>query len=223
MIASKRGVVTAEEMAPYLDLPKGGAKRGDEGYVVPALLKFGGHPEVDEQGNLLYSFPDLQKSASASMVRLLNPFVALFLVVLLYVLCKGVGFDQLLHDAVMFVGINLRCVQEVMCCFRGRLAALLRSIRTPGPLLALETNLHCLLQRQGVVDKALYKAQWQLTKAEGQNKVWAIALVSYLLASSVCIGVLQSSLLCRIVQRLLSFAGNQCFSTLLYGILQNMK
>lgn len=129
VIASKQGVVTAEEMAPYLDLPKGGAKRGDEGYVVPALLKFGGHPEVDQQGNLLYTFPDLQKSASASMVRLSLLFVAL-----LYVLCKY--FNQLLHGAVMsgtFQGPWGACRKSCvgMWCFRARLAALLRSMRLP--------------------------------------------------------------------------------------------
>ncbi len=70
LIAAKGGVVTAEEMAPYLDLPKGGAQPDDEGYVVPALVKFGGHPEVDDRGNLLYTFPDLQKSGGASQVRL---------------------------------------------------------------------------------------------------------------------------------------------------------
>lgn len=69
MLAAKGGVATAEEMAPYLDLPKGGAPTDDEGYVVPALLKFAGHPEVDENGNLLYIFPDLQRTGGQAQQR----------------------------------------------------------------------------------------------------------------------------------------------------------
>jgi hypothetical protein len=51
-------VVTAEELAPFLDPPAKveGDDTIDEGFVVPALVRFGGTPEVDEQGNLLYRF-----------------------------------------------------------------------------------------------------------------------------------------------------------------------
>ena len=56
-IQSRGGVVTAEELAPFLDPP---ARTGDddveESYIVPALVRFGGSPEVDEQGNLVYRF-----------------------------------------------------------------------------------------------------------------------------------------------------------------------
>lgn len=59
------GVVTAEQLAPFLDAPKQQDRDSttvDEGFVVPALVRFGGSPEVDERGNLLYRFPDLQKT-----------------------------------------------------------------------------------------------------------------------------------------------------------------
>lgn len=56
-IQSRGGVVTAEELAPYLDPPEPAADGEiDESYVVPALVRFEGSPEVDEQGNLLYRF-----------------------------------------------------------------------------------------------------------------------------------------------------------------------
>ena len=57
-IQSRGGVVAAEELAPFLDPPPKveGDDSVDEGYVVPALVRFGGSPEVDEQGNLLYRF-----------------------------------------------------------------------------------------------------------------------------------------------------------------------
>ena len=65
------GVVTAEQLAPYLDLPFGAREAAeigtrdddDESFVVPALVRFGGHAEVDERGRLLYTFPSLMATA----------------------------------------------------------------------------------------------------------------------------------------------------------------
>jgi hypothetical protein len=77
------GVVSAEELAPFLDPPRlprdartgrlvaspsaeGGASSlgrygGDESFVLPALLQLNGEAFVDESsGRLLYRFPDLQ-------------------------------------------------------------------------------------------------------------------------------------------------------------------
>lgn len=70
-IAARGGVVTAEELAPFLDLPPTGSDardadgdgRDDEAWVLPALVRFNGRAEVDEAGRLLYVFPDLQKTA----------------------------------------------------------------------------------------------------------------------------------------------------------------
>ncbi len=65
-IQHKGGVVTAEELAPYLDVPPAGKDPEsiivDESYVVPALVRFGGSPEVDKDNNLIYRFPSLQKT-----------------------------------------------------------------------------------------------------------------------------------------------------------------
>lgn len=72
MFACRGGVVSAEEMAPFLDPPgvgrrvrPGPNKYEDEAFVLPALIKFGGEPFVDEQGHLLYKFPTLQVAASS--------------------------------------------------------------------------------------------------------------------------------------------------------------
>ncbi|CAI0462254.1 unnamed protein product [Linum tenue] len=62
-ISSNGGVVTAEELAPYLDLRT--TDMNDESYVLPVLLKFDGQPEIDEEGNILYRFPSLQRTASS--------------------------------------------------------------------------------------------------------------------------------------------------------------
>eukprot|EP00884_Botryococcus_braunii_P020460 jgi/Botrbrau1/7098/Bobra.0165s0120.2 len=65
-IKYKGGVVTAEELAPFLDVPADNLSRNDimvdEGFVVPALVRFGGSPEVNASGNLVYRFPSLQKT-----------------------------------------------------------------------------------------------------------------------------------------------------------------
>ncbi|XP_065878149.1 uncharacterized protein At5g03900, chloroplastic [Euphorbia lathyris] len=64
-ISSNGGVVTAEELAPYLDLQTTEQARNDESYVLPVLLRFDGQPEIDEEGNILYRFPSLQRTASS--------------------------------------------------------------------------------------------------------------------------------------------------------------
>ncbi|KAF6165925.1 hypothetical protein GIB67_012822 [Kingdonia uniflora] len=64
-IASNRGVIAAEELAPYLDIPSSEESLNDESYILPVLLQFDGRPEVDEEGNILYRFPSLQKTGSS--------------------------------------------------------------------------------------------------------------------------------------------------------------
>ncbi|KAL3825765.1 hypothetical protein ACJIZ3_021794 [Penstemon smallii] len=61
-IALHGGVVTAEELAPYLDVET--KIMDDDSYILPVLLRFNGQPEIDEEGNILYLFPSLQRTAS---------------------------------------------------------------------------------------------------------------------------------------------------------------
>lgn len=65
-IQHKGGVVTAEELAPYLDASSAtkdpDSTHVDESFIVPALVKFGGSPEVDRNNQLIYRFPSLQKT-----------------------------------------------------------------------------------------------------------------------------------------------------------------
>ncbi|MEE3717535.1 hypothetical protein V2H45_12295 [Tumidithrix elongata RA019] len=63
VIRNHHGVVTAEQITPYLD-NIGKVEEGYEDYMIPVLAKFNGYPQVSEQGTLVYSFPDLQKVAS---------------------------------------------------------------------------------------------------------------------------------------------------------------
>ena len=65
-IQHKGGVVTAEELAPYMDVPQAGKDpetlNDDESYVMPALVRFNGSAEVDKNNNIIYRFPTLQKT-----------------------------------------------------------------------------------------------------------------------------------------------------------------
>ena len=75
LIASKKGVVTAEELGPYMDVSaanvRGEHNDGevlDEGFVVPALIRFGGSADVDNEGNIIYKFPSFQKTAQRKVI-----------------------------------------------------------------------------------------------------------------------------------------------------------
>ncbi|KAM7265380.1 hypothetical protein ACFE04_003063 [Oxalis oulophora] len=68
-ISSNGGVVTAQELAPYLDLETSDGNMNDESYILPVLLRFDGQPIVDEEGNILYKFPSLQRTASSQSSR----------------------------------------------------------------------------------------------------------------------------------------------------------
>lgn len=62
-ISSNGGVAAAEELAPFLDVETPN-KMDDESYILPVLLRFDGQPDVDEEGNILYRFPSLQRTAA---------------------------------------------------------------------------------------------------------------------------------------------------------------
>ncbi|XP_008787778.1 uncharacterized protein At5g03900, chloroplastic isoform X2 [Phoenix dactylifera] len=71
-ITSNGGVVTAEELAPYLDVLPAEETADDESFILPVLLRYDGHPEVDDEGNILYRFPSLQRTASSQRVSRLE-------------------------------------------------------------------------------------------------------------------------------------------------------
>jgi hypothetical protein len=62
-IRNNRGAVVAEQIAPYLDNLGQGYAREYEEYMLPALARFDGRPEVSPQGQIVYHFPQLQTTA----------------------------------------------------------------------------------------------------------------------------------------------------------------
>ncbi len=61
VIQANEGVVVAEQLAPYLEK----ASTENEDFVLPALVKFDGFPEVSDEGDIVYRFPQLQVQAAA--------------------------------------------------------------------------------------------------------------------------------------------------------------
>ncbi|MEG4800354.1 hypothetical protein QUB63_06805 [Microcoleus sp. ARI1-B5] len=63
-IRNNRGAVAAEQIAPYLDNLGQGYAREYEEYMLPALARFDGRPEVSPEGQIVYHFPQLQTTAA---------------------------------------------------------------------------------------------------------------------------------------------------------------
>ncbi len=61
VIRNQGGAVAAEQLVPYLEV----SGQDVEEAVLPVLVRFNGYPEVTEQGELIYAFPDLQVTAQA--------------------------------------------------------------------------------------------------------------------------------------------------------------
>ncbi|MGI0494526.1 hypothetical protein ACN4EG_22305 [Alkalinema pantanalense CENA528] len=64
VIRHHRGVVVAEQVTPFLDELGTGFSQEYEEYMLPVLVRFGGSPEVSETGQLVYRFPEVQKTAT---------------------------------------------------------------------------------------------------------------------------------------------------------------
>lgn len=62
-IRNNRGAIAAEQIAPYLDNLGQGYAREYEEYMLPALARFDGRPEVSPEGQIVYHFPQLQTTA----------------------------------------------------------------------------------------------------------------------------------------------------------------
>lgn len=70
-ITENNGVVTAEQLAPFIiyedDIPSppDDSSYVDESFVLPIVTKLNGIPEVTDDGDIVYVFPDLQQATSS--------------------------------------------------------------------------------------------------------------------------------------------------------------
>jgi hypothetical protein len=59
MIRRNGGAVTAEQLAPYLV-----SSKANDSSILPVLVRFNGNPEVSQKGTIVYTFPELQVTAT---------------------------------------------------------------------------------------------------------------------------------------------------------------
>ncbi len=64
VIRANGGVIAAEQVLPYLDVEPGSPALEYEDYMLPILAKFDGQPEVSDEGDIVYRFPELQVAAA---------------------------------------------------------------------------------------------------------------------------------------------------------------
>jgi hypothetical protein len=62
LIRNNGGAIAAEQVAPYLDNVTP-LNQENEDYIIPVLARFNGYPQVSPNGEIIYTFPDLQVSA----------------------------------------------------------------------------------------------------------------------------------------------------------------
>lgn len=65
VIKNNNGAIIAEQVAPYLDHINLDHEENED-YILPVLTRFNGYPEVSEQGEIIYYFPELQVTAKES-------------------------------------------------------------------------------------------------------------------------------------------------------------
>lgn len=74
VIKNNQGVIIAEQLAPYLDniTPE---NQENEDYILPVLTRFNGYPEVSNQGEIIYYFPELQVTAESRNKVAVTPYL----------------------------------------------------------------------------------------------------------------------------------------------------
>jgi len=65
-ISQSGGAVVAEQLTPYLDVPLNKFDTDEDQYVLPVLVRFNGSPQVTDDGQLIYTFPELQKTVQTT-------------------------------------------------------------------------------------------------------------------------------------------------------------
>jgi hypothetical protein len=71
MIRQNSGAVTADQLAPFCDAPdpdESSKTYVDESFVLPIVAQLDGEPQVTEEGDIVYVFPELQISAASQTV-----------------------------------------------------------------------------------------------------------------------------------------------------------
>ena len=167
MIRNNKGAVTAEQLAPYCDAPDISEKElsekvyVDESFVLPIVSQLDGEPQVTEEGDIIYVFPDLQISATTSNIL---PKKAESAMVLKRAGLPPNASDRDISNLLRRNGVSLRGVRE-----KGDLIELLEDAL--GPMTKEEENEFSLLD-----SSLLQEREYKFSVASGFNKVAAGAL-----------------------------------------------
>ena len=160
-IRNNKGAIAAEQIAPYLDnLGQGYALEYEE-YMLPALARFDGRPEVSPEGQIVYHFPQLQTTATE---RNSEP-VAAYLREMLW------RFSQASSGQVM-LAVGLGAVNLVGALVLGNLLA---KSAIAGGFIGLVSTIYPLLLIYGVGFLAIpliryFWIQWKNSKIESRNQ-----------------------------------------------------
>ncbi|MEB3191183.1 MAG: hypothetical protein VKL42_12650 [Snowella sp.] len=74
LIRNEGGVIAAEQVAPYLDNVTS-SNQETEDYILPVLARFNGYPQVSDQGDLIYYFPELQVTAKKRTLTAISSYL----------------------------------------------------------------------------------------------------------------------------------------------------
>lgn len=78
VIRNNDGAVVAEQITPYLDNIGETYQQEYEDYMLPVLTKFNGKPAVSPEGEIVYSFPELQVTAKQKNSQSIPAFLREF-------------------------------------------------------------------------------------------------------------------------------------------------
>ncbi len=78
VIRNNGGAVVAEQITPYLDNLGEKYQQEYEDYMLPVLTKFNGKPAVSPEGEIVYSFPELQVTATQKTRQSIPTFLREF-------------------------------------------------------------------------------------------------------------------------------------------------
>jgi hypothetical protein len=74
LIRNQGGAIAAEQVAPYLDNVTS-SNQETEDYILPVLARFNGYPQVSDQGDLIYYFPELQVTAKKRTLTAISSYL----------------------------------------------------------------------------------------------------------------------------------------------------
>jgi flagellar basal body-associated protein FliL len=74
LIRNQGGAIAAEQVAPYLDNVTS-INQETEDYILPVLARFNGYPQVSDQGDLIYYFPELQVTAKKRTLTAISSYL----------------------------------------------------------------------------------------------------------------------------------------------------